>query len=57
MWGVFSCQAAVVVATLKNESTAKELVTSTISVKAPLGDMEQEQLTHAVEKCNALYLV
>jgi hypothetical protein len=50
-------KAIVVVASLKDEGAAKELLTSTLSVKAPLGDMEQEQLAKAVEKSNAQYLV
>ncbi|CAE7821224.1 unnamed protein product, partial [Symbiodinium microadriaticum] len=50
-------KSASVVATLKDETTAKELVTATLKAKGSLDDMQQEQLSSAVEKCSAQYLL
>eukprot|EP00341_Mesodinium_pulex_P005202 CAMPEP_0116969080 /NCGR_PEP_ID=MMETSP0467-20121206/51684_1 /TAXON_ID=283647 /ORGANISM="Mesodinium pulex, Strain SPMC105" /LENGTH=234 /DNA_ID=CAMNT_0004659613 /DNA_START=1 /DNA_END=706 /DNA_ORIENTATION=+ len=57
--GIFDLivKSAVVVASLKDQETAKELVTASLREKTPLDDMQQEQLTRAVEKCSAQYLL
>ena len=50
-------QTACVVATLKDESAAKELVTTALQEKGGLDDMQKEQLARAVEKNLAQYLL
>ena len=55
---MFSClQTACVVTTLRDESAAKELVSAALQKKGELDDMQQEQLSSAVAKCNAQYLL
>ncbi|CAE7551919.1 EIF4G1 [Symbiodinium microadriaticum] len=50
-------KSACIVATLKDESVAKELLTATLQARGSLDDMQQEQLSSAVEKCSAQYLL